>query len=80
MGSIDFSEVLVRMTKYTVEGLVVALVALLLPSKQLTLQEVILLALTAAAVFSILDLMAPSIASGTRLGVGLSTGVGLMGI
>jgi hypothetical protein len=80
MPSIDFSEVLVRLTKYAVEGLVVALVALLLPSKQLTLQEVILLALTAAAVFSILDLMAPSIASGTRLGVGLSTGVGLMGI
>lgn len=80
MSSIDFTEVLIRMTKYAVEGLVVALVALLLPSKQLSLQEVILLALTAAAVFSILDLMAPSIASGTRLGVGLSTGVGLVGL
>jgi hypothetical protein len=80
MSSIDFTEVLIRLTKYTVEGLVVALVAFLLPSKQLCLEEVILIALTAAAVFSILDLVAPSIASGTRLGVGLSTGVGLVGL
>lgn len=79
MQSINFTEIFIRLTKYSVEGLVVALVAFLLPSKQLSLQEVILIALTAAAVFSILDLMAPSIASGTRLGVGLSTGVGLVG-
>lgn len=75
----DTQEMFTRLVKYLIEGLVVAIVAFLLPSKSLTMQEVILLALVAAAIFSILDLLAPSIGSGARQGVGLATGFQLMG-
>jgi hypothetical protein len=43
------------------------------------MQEVILLALVAASIFSILDLLSPSIGSSARQGVGLATGFGMMG-
>ena len=77
--SFDTQEMLTRLVKYLIQGLVVAIVAYILPSKSLTTQEVILLALVAAAVFSILDLLAPSIGSSARQGVGLATGFSLMG-
>lgn len=77
--SIDTQEILTRLVKYLIEGLVVAIVAFLLPSKSLSMQEVIMLALVAASIFSILDLLAPAISGGARQGVGLATGFGLMG-
>jgi ABC-type Co2+ transport system permease subunit len=75
----DTHEMLTRLVKYLIEGLVVAIVAYVLPSKSLSTQEVILLALVAASIFSVLDLVAPAIGSSTRQGVGLATGFGLMG-
>ena len=77
--SFDTHEMITRLVKYLIEGLVVAIVAYILPSKSLTTQEVLLLALVAAAIFSVLDLMAPSISASTRQGVGLATGFGIMG-
>jgi hypothetical protein len=74
----DSNELMTRLVKYLIEGLVVAIVAYILPSKSLTTQEVILLALVAAAIFSILDLLAPSIAASTRQGVGLGVGFNMM--
>lgn len=76
---LDTNELMTRLVKYLIEGLVVAIVAYILPSKSLSTQEVILLALVAASIFSVLDLLAPSIAASTRQGVGLSAGFGLMG-
>ena len=38
-----------------------------------------IIALTAAAVFSILDILAPAISSGARQGTGLGVGFKLMG-
>lgn len=74
----DTNEMFTRLVKYLMEGLVVGLVAYVLPSKSLDIQEVMLLALTAASIFAILDLIAPAIGSGARQGVGLSVGFNMV--
>lgn len=75
----DFQEMITRITKYLIQGIVVAIVASILPSKSLSTNEIILLGLTAAAVFSILDLIAPPMGDASRFGVGLVSGASLLG-
>ena len=58
---IDLGELLRRIVKYLVEGIMVAIAAYAIP-KSLNLDEVLLIALTAAATFSILDTYVPSMA------------------
>jgi len=77
--SFDMWEAIIRIFKYAFEGLIVALVASILPKNKLDMSEIAFLALTAACVFSILDLLAPSISSGARQGVGLGAGFRLVG-
>jgi len=72
-------EMFTRIVKYLTEGLVIGIVASILPSKSLSTQEVILLALTAASVFAILDLVAPATGSASRFGVGIVSGASLLG-
>lgn len=74
----DTNELFTRLVKYMMEGLVVGIVASVLPSKSLTVQEIILLALTAASIFAILDLASPAIGASARQGVGLATGFNLV--
>ena len=75
----DYQEMFTRIVKYLIEGLVVGIVAAILPEKPLSMDKVILLGLTAAAMFSILDLVAPSIGASTRQGAGLGIGLKLVG-
>lgn len=77
--SFDFNEALTRMIKYALEGLAVGIVAYILPNAKLQPSEIIFIALTAACVFSILDLIAPAMSSGARQGVGLGAGFKLIG-
>lgn len=77
--SFDTQEMFTRLVKYLMEGLVVGIVAAILPSKSLNFQEILFLALTAASIFALLDLVAPSIGASARQGVGLATGFGVMG-
>ena len=74
----DFSELIKRAIKYLVEGLVVAIVAVLIPKKSLNVEEIIIIALTAAATFSILDVFIPSMGSSVRQGAGLGLGFNLV--
>jgi len=75
----DIQEMFTRIVKYLIEGLVVGIVASILPEKPLSLDKVVLLGLTAAAMFSILDLVAPSISTSVRQGTGLGLGFNLVG-
>jgi hypothetical protein len=77
--SLDLWEALTRLIKYMFEGLAVAIVALILPKSKLTPGEVLIIALTAACVFSILDLLAPAVSAGARQGVGAGAGFNLIG-
>jgi uncharacterized protein involved in cysteine biosynthesis len=77
--SVDGKEIVVRIIKYLLEGSVVALAAYLIPSKKLSGEEVLTIALTASAIFALLDLFAPSIGQSARLGAGFSAGASLIG-
>lgn len=76
---LDFGELLRRLIKYLVEGLMVAIAAFAIPKRSLSLDEVALIALTAAATFSILDTYLPSMAVSARGGAGFGIGANLVG-
>ena len=76
---LDFGELISRVVKYLVEGLMVAIAAYAIPKRSLNLDEVMLIALTAAATFSILDTYVPSMAVGARSGAGFGMGANLVG-
>ena len=79
LKQLDVAELLKRAIKYLVEGLMVAIAAFAIPKKRLEIDEVALIALTAAATFSILDTYAPSIGSSARSGAGFGIGANLVG-
>ena len=65
--------------KYLLEGSAVAIAAYLIPRRQVTLTEIVLIALTAAAVFAVLDQFAPMVAGGARHGAGFGIGLQQVG-
>ena len=79
MESFNVVELLRRVLKYLVEGFMVAVAAFAIPKKSLQLDEVALIALTAAATFSILDTYLPSMAVNARTGAGFGIGANLVG-
>jgi len=78
-GFLDLSELVKRALKYLVEGLIVAIAAYVIPAKRLKLDECLLIALTAAATFSILDMYLPGLAASARSGAGFGIGANLVG-
>ena len=72
------SEIVKRAIKYLVEGLMVAIVAFVIPQKPLKFEEIAIIALMAAATFSILDTFTPSIGIGARQGAGMGIGFNLV--
>lgn len=76
---LDLGELLRRAVKYLVEGIMVAVAAYAIPKKQLKIDEVALIALTAAATFVILDAYLPSMAVAARSGAGFGIGGNLVG-
>jgi ABC-type Co2+ transport system permease subunit len=77
--TVDGKEVVVRIIKYLLEGSVVGLAAYLIPSKKLSGEEVLTIALVAASIFAVLDLFSPSISQSARLGAGFGLGAGIIG-
>jgi hypothetical protein len=75
----DMAEFLKRLIKYLVEGLMVAIAAYAIPKRSLNMVEITMLALTAAATFSILDTYVPTIGVSTRTGAGFGIGANLVG-
>ena len=75
----DLSEVLNRAIKYLIEGVAVGIAVVLVPRKSLDLQEVVAVAVVAAAVFAVLDLVSPSIGVTARQGAGFGIGTNLVG-
>ena len=72
-----------QLFKYLVEGLGVALAVYLVPYNQLQLNEIVLIALIAAATFALLDQFSPGIGYGVRYGSGFGIGyrqVGMGGV
>ena len=76
---LDIGELVRRIVKYVVEGIMVAIAAYAIPKRSTNLDEVMLIALTAAATFSILDTYVPSMAVLARSGAGFGMGANLVG-
>lgn len=68
-----------RLSKYLLEGLVVALVAYWIPNMRLLPKEIIIISLTASSTFAVLDYFAPTFSSSARTGTGLGIGLRLGG-
>jgi ABC-type Co2+ transport system permease subunit len=77
-GIINVSELIKRVIKYLVEGLMVAIAAFAIPKRSLNIEEIVLIALTAAATFSILDTYIPSMGVTARSGAGFGIGANLV--
>jgi len=75
----DITELVKRIVKYLIEGLMVAIAAFAIPKKSLNMEEIVLLALTAAATFAILDTYIPSMGVSARTGAGFGIGANLVG-
>ena len=77
-GIINIGELVKRIIKYLVEGLMVAIAAFAIPKRSLNIEEIVLIALTAAATFSILDTYIPSMGVTARSGAGFGIGANLV--
>ena len=74
----DVNELIKRIIKYLVEGFMVAIAAYCIPKRSLNLEEILMIALTAAATFSILDTYVPVIGVSARSGTGLGIGLNMV--
>jgi ABC-type Co2+ transport system permease subunit len=77
-GLVNVGELVKRIIKYLVEGLMVAIAAYAIPKRSLNVEEIILIALTAAATFSILDTYVPSMGVTARSGAGFGIGANIV--
>lgn len=75
----DIQELIKRIIKYLVEGIMVAIAAYSIPKQSLKVEEVIIIALTAAATFAVLDVFIPSMGESARGGAGFGIGANLVG-
>ena len=73
------SELIKRVIKYLIEGIMVAIAAFAIPKKQLNPEEIAIIGLMAAATFAVLDVFVPSIATNARSGAGFGIGANLVG-
>jgi len=78
---VNVNELVKRIIKYLVEGLMVAIAAYAIPKARnaLNIEEIIFIAATAAATFSILDTYIPSMGVSARSGAGFGIGANLVG-
>jgi ABC-type Co2+ transport system permease subunit len=79
MSAVNIGELVRRAIKYIIEGLVVAIAAYAIPKVgRLSTEEIVIIALTAAATFAVLDVFVPAMGSSARNGAGLGIGLNLV--
>ena len=84
VADFNWNEVVSRLGKYSVEGFMVALAAFYIPRRGkagkslLMIEEAVLIGLTAAATFALLDTFSPSIGNTVRQGAGFGIGGGIV--
>jgi hypothetical protein len=75
----DIEQVLLRLLKYSLEGLITAFAAYFVPGKKMEYQEILFIGIVAASTFAVLDLFAPAIGQTVRSGAGFGIGANLVG-
>ena len=79
VSAFDLQEMIKRLVKYLVEGAAVAAAVYYIPKRSLDWEEIVTIAITAAATFCVLDVVSPSIAGAARQGTGFGIGANLAG-
>ena len=79
VSAFDLQEMVKRLVKYLVEGMAVAAAVYYIPKRSLDWEEIVTIAITAAATFCVLDVVSPSIAGAARQGTGFGIGANLAG-
>ena len=79
-GLFDVNELIKRLIKYLIEGLMVSIAAFAIPKRSMNIEEIISIALTSSATFAILDTYVPSIGVSAKQGTGLGIGLKLSGL
>jgi len=75
---IDFQEILSRVLKYLFEGIAVGLACYF--TAKLSMDEIIIIAITAAVTFAILDMYTPQVSNAARMGTGFGIGSQFAGL
>jgi hypothetical protein len=75
---IDFAEILGRILKYLMEGIAVGLACYF--TAKLSMDQIIIIAITASVTFAILDMYTPQISNAARVGTGFGIGSQFTGI
>jgi hypothetical protein len=77
--SFNLQNLLVKVIKYIIEGLAVAVAAYWIPKTKMDIQDVGIIGLTATAIFAILDMFSPSTGEAVRFGAGFGIGANTVG-
>jgi hypothetical protein len=75
----DMMEIVMRIVKYLIEGLAVGAAAYAVGHKKLKMNDIVVIAITAAVVLIILDTFSAQIGDSTRLGAGVALGAKIVG-
>lgn len=75
---INFSQILERILKYFMEGIAVGLACYF--TAKLNIDQIIIIAITAAVTFAILDMYTPNISNAARMGTGIGIGSQFTGV
>ena len=78
MQKLDVVEIIKRILKYLIEGTAVAAAAYYVPKKKIDVDSIIIIGITAAATFAILDMYTPDISAAARMGAGFGIGGNLV--
>lgn len=78
--NVDFKEIIKRTIKYLIEGIVVGAVAYFITKHRVDFKDVVMIGVTAAFVFAILDIYSPTVSLGARFGAGFGIGQALFGV
>jgi hypothetical protein len=73
-----FSLDLTQLVKYVLEGLAVAVAAFFIPRKNMNTLDILLIGVTAAATFAVLDMFSPFVGTSARQGAGFGIGYNMV--
>ena len=76
----DSTEFIVRLCKYLLEGIVVAVAAFFFADTGISWDSILLIGLTAACTFALIDSLAPALSASVRQGAGLGIGLKMTGV
>jgi hypothetical protein len=75
----DVMEIVMHIVKYLIEGLAVGAAAWVVGRRKLKMEEVVIIAITAAVTLIILDTFSAQVGDSTRFGAGVALGAKIVG-